>query len=219
MLQGSQRILLDLETGMLLALRAVQNIENPNGSYQSDVSYTLKSMICGAPVDAGLFSLPSGLREVKELSPWNASRIKKRLAGKPAPDLAVTDIQGNPTTLSAFKGKTVLLDFWTTWCAPCRADGPALDKLYRKYGARDLAILGISVSEDRAIVEKFLKEHPHDYPVVLTTENEMPRPYQVGAFPTYIVIDGEGVVVSAVEGNQGLADLRQLLKKAGMELE
>ena len=121
--------------------------------------------------------------------------------------------------LSAFKGKTVLLDFWTTWCPPCRADAPALDKLYRKYREQDLMIVGISVSEERAIVEKFLKEHPHSFPVVLTSENEMPRAYQIGVFPTYIVIDRDGTVASAVQGDQGFGELRKLLKKAGLEID
>ena len=156
---------------------------------------------------------------MKELSPWNAGRIRKQLAGNPAPDTAWTDIQGHPVKLSDLKGKTVLLDFWTTWCPPCRADGPALDKLYRKYGEKDLAIVGISVSEERAVVEQFLHEHAHGYPIVLTTENEMPRPYQVGVFPTYLVIDREGLVTSAVEGDQGFGELRKLLKKAGLDPE
>jgi thiol-disulfide isomerase/thioredoxin len=106
-------------------------------------------------------------------------------------------------SLAAASGKTVLLDFWTTWCPPCRADAPALDKLYEKYGERDLMIVGISVSEERAIVEKFLTEHPHNFPVALTTENEMPRPYQIGLFPTYIVINPDGTLASAVEGEKG----------------
>jgi len=159
------------------------------------------------------------MHEVNKLSSWNAAKIKNELGSKPAPELAVTDMAGKPVTLAAFKGKTVLLDFWTTWCPPCRADAPALEKLYRKYSPQDLVILGISVSEDRAIVEKFLKEHPYSFPVVLTTENEMPRPYQVGALPTYIVIGRDGTVTSAVEGDQGFADLRKLLKKAGLEVE
>jgi thiol-disulfide isomerase/thioredoxin len=164
-------------------------------------------MSYGKPADASLFKLPSDdMREVKELSRWNAGKIKKQLAGKPAPELTVTDIQGKPLMLSAFKGKTVLLDFWTTWCPPCRADAPALDKLYRKYGEQDLMIVGISVSEERPIVEKFLKEHPHSFPIVLTSENEMPRPYQIGVFPTYIVIDRDGTVAAAVEGDQGFSD-------------
>lgn len=174
----------------------------------------------GTPADTSLFHLPSDdIFEVKELSRWNAAKIKKQLAGKAAPELALTDIHGKSVTLSDFKGKTVLLDFWTTWCPPCRADAPALDKLYHKYGGQDLMVVGISVNEDRAIVEKFLTEHPHSSPIVLTTENEMPRPYQIGVFPTYIVIERDGTFAAAVEGDQGFSDLRKLLKKAGLEAE
>jgi len=220
MLNGSARIFIDTETGLLVALRTVELIDNQKGGYQSHVSYVLKRMTYGVPAEESLFKLPSNdMSEVKELSSWNAAKIKKQLSGKPAPDLRATDIEGRPLALSSFKGKTVLLDFWTTWCAPCRADGPALDKLYSKYGERDLTIIGISVSEERTIVEKFLREHPHSFQIVLTTENEMPRPYQVGVLPTYIIINRDGTVAAAAEGDQGFSDLRRLLKKAGLEIE
>jgi thiol-disulfide isomerase/thioredoxin len=131
----------------------------------------------------------------------------------------VKDIQGKSVSLSAFKGKTVLLDFWTTWYPPCRADAPWLNKLYAKYKDNDLMIIGVPVSEEHSIVEKFLKEHPHGFPVVLTSENEMPRPYQIGVFPTYIMTEKDGTVASAVEGDQGFSELRKLLRKAGMEVD
>jgi thiol-disulfide isomerase/thioredoxin len=217
---GSARMLLDTETGLVVFLRTSEVIENQRGRYLSEVTYRLKRLSHGARADANLFVFSSNdMREVKELSPWNAAKIKKQLTGKPAPELAVTDIQGKPVTLSAMKGKTVLLDFWTTWCHPCRADGPALERLYRKYGGQELMIVGISVSEERASVEKFLKQNPHTFPVVLTAENEIPRPYQIGVFPTYIVIDRDGKVGSVVEGDRGFADLRKLLLKAGLEAE
>ena len=220
MVQGSERVIFDLDNGLVLSLRMMQTIDNQRGGYQSDITYKLLRMRYGGPEDVSLFKLPSAdMREVKELSRWNASRIKKRLAGNPAPDLQATDMHGKPVSLAAFKGKTVLLDFWTTWCPPCRADAPALDKLYSKYGGRDLMIVGFSVSEDRPIVEKFLKEHPHEFPIVLTSENEMPRAYQIGVFPTYIVIDSDGKLTSAVEGDQGFSDLRKLLKKAGLDVD
>jgi len=203
-----------------VSLWTTQVIENRRLAYRWEVSYLLKRQSYGAPGDASLFKLPvAGMREVKEFSPWNAAKIMKKLAGKPAPDFTATDIHGQPLTLSAFRGRTVLLDFWTTWCPPCRADGAALAKLHRKYGERELTIIGISVSEERAVVEKFLKEHPHGFAMVLTTENEMPRPYQIRVFPTYIVIDQSQTLVAAVEGDQGFGQLRKLLQKAGMEVE
>jgi thiol-disulfide isomerase/thioredoxin len=208
------------ETGLLIASLTSEAIDNGRTTYQSDVTRVVRRLAYGSPPDMSLFRLPStSLREVKELSRWNAAKIKKELAGKSAPELTVTDLRGEPVALSALKGRTVLLDFWTTWCPPCRADAPALDKLHRKYGDKELTIVGISVSEEREIVEKFLKEHPHSFPVVLTTENEMPRPYQVGVFPTYIVIDREGTVAAAVEGDKGFGDLLKLLKKAGIETD
>ena len=73
------------------------------------------------------------------------------------------------------------------------------------------------MSEDRPVVQKFLTEHPHPYTIALTTENEMPRPYQIGVFPTYIVIDSEGNLVAASEGEKGFSELRRLLKKAGLD--
>jgi thiol-disulfide isomerase/thioredoxin len=220
-LNGKVRAVLDLGTGMAVSVQILKVIEPPGGrAYQFDATYVLKRMSYGTPADAALFKLPSGgMKEVKELPRWNAREIKRQLVGNPAPELKVTDITGNRVDLAAFKGKTVLLDFWTTWCLPCRADAPAIDKLYRKYGREKLMIVGISVDEDRAIVAKYLKEHPHTFPVVLTTENDLPRPYQIGAFPTYIVIDAHGMVEAAAEGDQGFGNIRKLLKKAGMETE
>ena len=220
MLESTAFVLLEPETGLIVSARTVGWIGTARGDFQSDVSYALKRMTFGAPPDANLFHLPVGnMHEVKELSKWDAAKIRKELAGNAVPELAVSDLQGNPISLASFKGKTVLLDFWTTWCPPCRADAPALDKLYRKYGDKDLMIVGVSVSEDRDVVEKFLAGHPHSFPIVLTSENEMPRPYQIAAFPTYIVIDRDGTVASATEGDQGFGDLRRLLKKAGLETE
>lgn len=219
MLHGTERVVLDTETGLLLSTRTIQIIENPGGGYQSDVTYVVTRMTYGPAKDETLFRLPSAdMKEVKGLTRWNAAKINKLLGGKPAPEFTFTDLQGKQVALSAYKGKTVLLDFWATWCGPCRADAPALDQLYEKYSGKDLMIIGVSVDEDRAIVEKFLSKHPHPYPIVLTTENEMPRAYQIGVFPTYIVIDADGNVATATEGDKGFASLRKLLQKAGLEI-
>ncbi len=168
--QGVVQVRIDTATGLILSRHSVALIQRTRDQYQADTRFVLKRADFGAPPDATLFHLPSTeMKEVKTLSRWDAAKIRKQLGGKEAPELDATDITGKPVSLAAFKGKVVLLDFWTTWCPPCRADAPSLDKLYRKYGNRDLVIIGVSVSEERPIVEKFLKEHPHDFPVMLTS--------------------------------------------------
>ena len=217
--QGKERFAITMDTGLVVSATAVSSIQRERSPYTSQTTYILKGLIYGGHLDASLFKLADTMHEVKELSQWNAARIRKELVGKAAPELAVTDMQGKQITLASLKGKTVLLDFWTTWCEACRADGPALDKLFAKYGGQYLEIIAISVSEDRVIVEKFLKEHRHSYKVVLTSENEMPRPFQIGVLPTYIVIEKDGNIAGVVEGDQGFSDLRKMLKKAGMEVD
>jgi len=218
--QGIAQFFVDVESGMVILLKTEELIQAPSYNYNFERIYTLKRMGYGSAPDESIFKLPDvGLKEVKSLTRWDAPRIKKLLVGKPAPELEVKDIHGNPVSLASLKGKTVLLDFWTTWCPPCRADAPSLEKLYEKYGNKDLMIVGISVSEDRKIVEDYLKKNAHTYPVVLTSQNEMPRAYQLGVFPTYIVISPDGTITTAMQGDQGFGELRSVLKKASMDTD
>jgi hypothetical protein len=121
--QGMTRVMIDTETGIWVQCYAAELIESSHITYTMEVTYAVKQMTYNTPPDPGAFKLPDGdMREVKSLSPWNAARIKKQLVGNPAPELEVTDIRGNLISLSDLKGKTVLLDFWTTWCPPCQAD-------------------------------------------------------------------------------------------------
>lgn len=218
MINGTIRIMIDTETGVWLRTQMSATVATPLGDNQVQLAYTIKQMGYGAAPDPALFKVPDGVKEVKDLTFWDETRIKKELAGKPAPELNVTDIQGKPVSLSDLKGKTVLLDFWTTWCPPCQADAPSIEKLSQKYG-NNLQVIGISVSEDRETVEKYLKKHPHDFPIVLSSENLLPRTYQIQVFPTYLVISPDGTLVTAEQGDQGFGRLRKSLEKAGMQTE
>ena len=215
---GKSRIMIDTETGTWVRCHIVELVEGTYVNYQRDVTYTLKQMSQRVAPDGTLFSLPDGLREVRQFTPWDEARIKKQLRGKPAPDLEVKDINGSSISLADLKGKTVLLDFWTTWCPPCQADAPSLEKLNQKYGNKNLAIVGVSVNEPRATVEQYLKKHPHSFPVVLSTENQLSRPYEIAIFPTYLIVGPDGTLMTVEQGDQGFAKLRKELEKAGLEL-
>jgi thiol-disulfide isomerase/thioredoxin len=217
---GVIQVMADTETGIWLRIHVSASVGYAMGSApQWDVFYNSKQMSYGAPPDLALFKLPEGLKEVSDLAAWNEDRFKKELAGKPAPGLQATDIHGSPVSLAELKGKTVLLDFWTTWCPPCQSDASSLEQLNKKFGSKNLAIIGVSVNEDRATVENYLKKHPHSFPVVLSSENRLPPPYQIGVFPTYLIVSPEGNLVTAEQGDKGFTKLRKDLEKAGMNIE
>lgn len=219
-LKGSAGILLDTETGMLISLRVDEVDGSPGWIHKAETTFLAKNLSYGGPADASLFRLPPNVTtEVKNFTRWSAALIRKRLTGKIAPELNVNDMQGNLIDLSQSKGKIVLLDFWATWCPPCRKDGPALENLYRKYRDHDLMVVGISLGEYRRTVEQFLGQFPHTFPIVLTSENDLPRAYYPRVIPTYIVIDRDGTVATAIEGDQGFSELRALLEKAGLEVK
>ena len=217
---GTIQFALDSETGLLVQYHISEDYEDDlNHSDALEIDVKAIQVSVGRAPDPALFRLPSGIRRVDALTNWDADHIRKELAGKSAPDLKLTDMQGNTISLANLKGETVLLDFWATWCLSCQADGPLLDKLYAKYGEKNLAIVGISVDEPRDFVESYLDKHPHKFPLVLSSENAMPKEYELPVIPTYIMISPDGTVAGAVDGDHGFGELRFQLKKAGLDTD
>ena len=124
-----------------------------------------------------------------------------------APDFTLTDQYGNEHTLSDYQGKTVFLNFWATWCPPCRSEMPEIQKLYEDYGSNeeDLIVLGIAAPGygDEGTVEEiteFLNENEYTFPVVMDETGEMFYRYGISAFPTTFMIDAGGNVYGYVQG-------------------
>ena len=117
-----------------------------------------------------------------------------------APDFKMDDLDGKPLSLAASRGKVILLNFWATWCGPCRAEIPDLIELQKKYGDT-LQIIGLDVDDDDvAEVKKFVEKNGINYPVGMAT-NEIRIQYGgVAALPTSFVLDKEGRVVQKHEG-------------------
>jgi len=121
--------------------------------------------------------------------------------GQPAPDFILSDKAGKAYSLSALKGQVVLVNFWATWCPPCRAEIPSMDKLYSNYNKGGLEILAINVEpEGRQIIDKFSKENPHSFPVVFDRDGTVQGQYGVYKFPETFVIDKQGIIVERVIG-------------------
>lgn len=139
----------------------------------------------------------------------------------PAIDFTLTDQYGNTHTLSDYKGKTVLLNFWATWCPPCRAEMPDIQKLYEEYeeaGDDSLVIIGVAApdyyrekSEDD--IKDFLEENGYTYPVVMDYDGEMFTQYGVYSYPTTFMIDKEGNVFGYVQGQISEDIMRSIIRQ------
>ena len=129
-----------------------------------------------------------------------------------APDFTLTDQYGNTHTLSDYKGKTVFLNFWATWCGPCKSEMPDIQALYESYGENegDVIILGVAgpkteqnpfTSEGtQEEVEQFLEDNGYTFPVVMDLTGEIQSAYAISAFPTTFMIDSNGNVYGYVPG-------------------
>ena len=123
------------------------------------------------------------------------------LNGKAAPDWQLSDVNGKPLTLADFKGKVVVLDFWATWCPPCRAEIPGLVALQKKYADQGLSVIGVSLDEKGpTVVKPFIERFAINYPVVMGSEKILADYGGISAIPTTFVIDREGNVVATHEG-------------------
>ncbi len=127
--------------------------------------------------------------------------------GKPAPDFTLTSLDGKKVTLSQLKGKPVLINFWATWCPPCRLEMPALQTVYQEASAKGFTLLMVNQQEDSTTVQNFLKQNNYSLPVVLDLNGQVSDMYQVTGIPTSVFIDSQGVVRDIHVGTIPVADL------------
>ena len=125
--------------------------------------------------------------------------------GDTAPDFTLKGINGNTSSLADYKGKVVMVEFWATWCPPCKELTPILEKIHKKYKDKGFIILAlVSEDEGEAAIRSFIKEHGITYPVLLADQETM-RHYGISSIPVTFIINKEGRVVTIHMGNtQGI---------------
>jgi peroxiredoxin len=128
-------------------------------------------------------------------------------------DFKLKDLNGKDVSLSDFKGKKVLLNFWASWCRPCLSEMPDIQKLYNETKDSDLVILAVNLGEDKVTVKSFTDINKYNFTVLLDLEESAGRQYNIAAIPTTFFIDKEGNIVSTVKGAITLEKMKLYISK------
>lgn len=111
---------------------------------------------------------------------------------KPAPDFTLKSRSGKNLRLSDYHGQVVMVNFWASWCGPCRQEMPLLEDISKKYQRLGFTLLGVNVDEDPALAEKLLEKIPVSFPILLDSKSQVSEMMNVDAMPTTYLIDRDG---------------------------
>ena len=134
------------------------------------------------------------------------------------PLLDSTGLTGSEVSLSDYQGQVVYLDFWASWCGPCRLSLPALDALYRELGDQGFVVLAVNVDAYQEDADAFLNSHPVSYPTLRDADSTLPKRFAVKGMPTAFLIDRDGRVQHVHEGFRK-TDIEPLRRKIMALLE
>jgi outer membrane lipoprotein-sorting protein/peroxiredoxin len=215
---GVMKMWIDKQTKLTLKQTASATMQGGALLVPATMNQTINmlSLKLNEPVPDSMFRFtpPEGAQEVKEFQ--GPVKANADLSGKAAAGFTLTATDGKEFNLTALRGKVVLLDFWATWCVPCRKDLPALEKLYGDFRERGLVLLGINAGEDAGTINKFLQQTKLSYPVIVAGERTVLESYSVTAFPTLVLIDREGKIALYHVGAGSDMEVRAALAKLGL---
>jgi peroxiredoxin len=141
------------------------------------------------------------------------------LAGQTAPDFALKSANGENLRLSEYRGDVVMINFWATWCGPCRQEMPLLDELYTRYQRVGFSLLGINIDDDSRRAMQMVEDLGVQFPVLFDERKEVSKLYEVEAMPVTILLDREGTVRHVHHGykpgyeEKYLTQIRSLLRE------
>lgn len=176
---------------------------------ETTTGYLVAALVLGFSLFMGLFVLPY----------VGAKRAEKSaLVGQPAPDFllpyASPSEAGKSQRLSDLQGTAVVLDFWASWCAPCRAQTPVLERVAERFGKAQLRVLGVGTSDDKTSITRFLEHSGPAYPSVFDDQDVASSLYHVQGLPTLVVIGRDGTVRAVSSGFTDEAELGRIVGDA-----
>ena len=120
--------------------------------------------------------------------------------GEPAPDFRLENLDGQSISLSDFRGKPILLNFWATWCPPCVSEMPYIQQVYEEWSGKGLVVLAVNIGESSPKVKGFLQAHDLSLPVLLDTKENTAEKYNITGIPASFFIDSDGIIREKIIG-------------------
>ena len=139
--------------------------------------------------------------------------------GGPAPAFTLASRAGQDVSLAQYKGQVVMLNFWASWCGPCRQEMPLLESIYRKYGKMGFTMIGVNVEPDSNAANEWLKATPVSFPILYDRDSKVSKLYDVAGMPSTVIIDRTGKLRVLHRGykpgdeNEYLDSIRTLIRE------
>jgi peroxiredoxin len=140
-------------------------------------------------------------------------------SGSPAPSFTLAARGGQAVSLAQYKGQVVMLNFWASWCGPCRQEMPLLESIYKKYNKLGFTLLGVNVEPDAKAANEWLRDTPVSFPVLYDTDGKVSKLYEVAGMPSTVIIDRGGKLRVVHRGykpgdeNEYLDSIRSLIRE------
>jgi peroxiredoxin len=138
---------------------------------------------------------------------------QKVAVGEQAPDFALVDMQGNKHQLSEYRGQGVFLNFWGTWCPPCKKEMPYINNQYHQYKDKGVQVLTVDIQESKLAVNQFADRLKLDFPIMIDTDKEVMNTYGIDPLPATFLIDKNGKVVKYYTGELTEEKIREFMEK------
>ncbi len=213
--KGPQVFWVDQERS--LVLQVLTTLVPPGGqgtSYESTLRFGQVSLREPPPDSLFVFQVPEGAKQVRRFRP---PQLESELVGKLATNFSLADLGGKRHKLSTQKGKVVMLDFWATWCGPCRIQMPAVDRLYQEFKSKGLVVYAVNQGESAAKADAYMKKHGYKTTTLLDPDGKIGKAYGVAGIPTLVIVNREGKIATHFMGVRDEAELREALEQTGIK--